>query len=531
MKANFYSIIVSILLLFVSVQCSKKETPNRTALSEQPSEIAKNEVTPTNPIDSITITEFILKYPKWKNYQQAIIDLYKKSNNSPIWYPTKERIELAEVLYAKVNHMEEEGIKSKVPYKTILDSIYKKGSKHSSTTTEQELFTTGMFLYFIDKKYLGVDTKTIKDINWYIPKKNISYDALVDSIAKNPYKVNESKLLIDQYFRLKEALKKYSAIEKKGGWSKIELDPEKDKFQLGDSSKTIGQIRERLFVTGDLKKNSKSNIYDEELENGIQKYKKRNGFLLEKDITNKHIQEMNVPIQDRIKTIILNMERCRWISPEMSTFKERIIINIPSFKLYYIRDGKTRLESNVVVGKNTNKTVIFSGMMSYIVFSPYWNVPPSIINKEIKPGMARNKNYLAAHNMEWNNGNVRQKPGPRNSLGLVKFIFPNSNNIYLHDSPAKGLFNNETRAFSHGCIRVGRAKDLAIAITEDDPKWNSSKIEKAMNSKTETHYVLKNKIPVYIGYFTAWVNDAGEINFYKDIYKRDDKLASLLFTE
>ena len=130
--------------------------------------------------------------------------------------------------------------------------------------------------------------------------------------------------------------------------------------------------------------------------------------------------------------------------------------------------------------------------------------------------------------MEWNNGQVRQKPGKRNSLGLVKFMFPNSNNIYLHDTPSKSLFAREKRAFSHGCIRVGKPRDLAITILKDDSIWTPKKIDAAMNAGKESTCILKNKIPVYIGYFTAWVNDQGAINFYEDIYKRDENLFKLL---
>jgi murein L,D-transpeptidase YcbB/YkuD len=170
-------------------------------------------------------------------------------------------------------------------------------------------------------------------------------------------------------------------------------------------------------------------------------------------------------------------------------------------------------------------------MMSYIVFSPYWNVPQSIINKEIKPGMAKNKNYLAQKHLEWNNGAVRQAPGVNNSLGLVKFLFPNSNNIYLHDTPAKSLFQSENRAFSHGCVRVAKPKELAIELLKDDPKWNPEKIDKAMHAGKENWYTLKKKVPVYIGYFTAWVDRKGQLNFYKDVYQRDESLIKLLTEE
>jgi L,D-transpeptidase YcbB len=199
--------------------------------------------------------------------------------------------------------------------------------------------------------------------------------------------------------------------------------------------------------------------------------------------------------------------------------------------LQYFRDGKPILLSNVVVGKELNKTVVFSGQMSYLVFSPYWNIPPSIIKKEIQPGIDGDPDYLEKHNMEWNNGQVRQKPGPANSLGLVKFMFPNSNNIYLHDSPAKSLFNKESRAFSHGCVRVQKARELAIKILDSDKNWTPAKIDAAMNSGSEKHYSLKRKIPVYIAYFTARADADGNVSFYEDVYNRDARLAHLLYNE
>jgi murein L,D-transpeptidase YcbB/YkuD len=199
--------------------------------------------------------------------------------------------------------------------------------------------------------------------------------------------------------------------------------------------------------------------------------------------------------------------------------------------LNLVRNGKSEFESPVVVGATITKTVIFSGMLSYVIFSPYWNLPQSIINKEVKPGMKRNKNYLEKHNMEWNNGQVRQKPGKNNSLGLVKFIFPNVDDIYMHDSPAKSLFSKEKRAFSHGCIRVGKPRELAIEVLRDDPAWTPAKIDAAMNAGKECTVVLKQKIPVYIGYLTAWVDPQGNINFYDDIYDMDGKLAELLIAD
>jgi murein L,D-transpeptidase YcbB/YkuD len=195
--------------------------------------------------------------------------------------------------------------------------------------------------------------------------------------------------------------------------------------------------------------------------------------------------------------------------------------------LYY-RNGEIVLESPVVVGKTMSKTVIFSGKLSNIVFSPYWNLPESIVKKEVKPGLAKDPNYLEKHNMERYNGLIRQKPGPSNSLGLVKFIFPNSNDIYLHDTPSKSYFSRDNRAASHGCVRVEKPRELALEILRSDTLWTPAKVDAAMHGGKEKWYGLKNKVPVFIGYFTAWVDREGKINFFEDIYKLDDRLAEMI---
>jgi len=364
-----------------------------------------------------------------------------------------------------------------------------------------------------------------------LPREKQSYVTYLDSLLVDPKLIDKKEQHIEQYYKLKAVLKKYRAIEQKGGWDTIAVPKDFVSIKPGDSSEVVAKIRTRLFLTGDIDVDSGKKTYGFALQQAILKYKKRNGFALDKTILPKHINEMNVPISSRIKTIIVNMERCRWVSTEVSKAKEFIVVNIPSYRLTYFKDGKVALISNVVVGNTMNKTVVFSGMMSYIVFSPYWNVPTSIKEKEILPGIKKNKNYLAKHNMEWNGANIRQKPGKNNSLGLVKFLFPNTNNIYLHDSPAKELFNQEKRAFSHGCIRVEKPKELANLILEGEANWTPEKIDAAMNKGKESWYTLKNKIPVYIGYFTAWVDSDGNINFYKDIYERDEQLAAMLLEE
>jgi murein L,D-transpeptidase YcbB/YkuD len=156
-------------------------------------------------------------------------------------------------------------------------------------------------------------------------------------------------------------------------------------------------------------------------------------------------------------------------------------------------------------------------------------VPPSIVKNEINPGIARNPNYLANHHMEKVGNSVRQKPGPWNSLGLVKFLFPNSFNIYFHDTNAKSLFSRDKRAFSHGCIRLEEPKKMAEYLLRDEPQWTSEKIDEAMHAGKEKIVKLKNPIPVFITYYTAWVDDDGKVNFREDIYKHDKKMMERAF--
>ena len=478
------------------------------------------------PFDSTLVERFYAKYPKLILYKKQTDSFYQKNHYQFIWFDKKGRKETADVIYNKINNLSEEGVQTTVPYKGVLDALFQK--EDAKFNIETELFLTNYYYYYTNKVLQGIDAAKTDELEWYLPRKKQSYVDYLDSLLVDPKLMDKKEQLIPQYYRLKAILQKYRAIEKSGSWTSITIPDDFKALKAGDSVVTVAQIRTRLFLTGDIAVDTKSAVYDETLQKAVLKYKERNGFTVDNVILPKHIEEMNVPISDRIKTIIVNMERCRWISTDITKAKEYIVVNIPSYRLTYFKDGNAKLVSNVVVGNAMNKTVIFSGMMSYIVFSPYWNVPKSIIDKEIKPGIEKNKNYLVQHNMEWNNGNVRQKPGPKNSLGLVKFLFPNTNSIYLHDTPSKSLFNEEKRAFSHGCIRVAKPKELAYLLLKDYPNWPPLKIDEAMKGGKEKWCTLKQKIPVYIGYFTAWAEDDGTINFFNDIYDRDNGLASIL---
>ena len=202
----------------------------------------------------------------------------------------------------------------------------------------------------------------------------------------------------------------------------------------------------------------------------------------------------------------------------------------------FCEDGKEMFTMRIVVGKAANRTVVFNDQLKYVVFSPYWNVPRSIVRNEILPAMNKNPGYLSRNNMEQTGTSgglpvIRQNPGAGNALGKVKFIFPNSYNIYFHDTPAKPLFDQAKRAFSHGCIRLQEPKKLAAYLLQDQPDWTESRISAAMNAGIEKWVALEEPVAVAITYFTAWVDRAGKLNFRDDIYGHDQELAERLFAD
>lgn len=523
-KAKGFAFSVIIFVLGISLAswfCAKKK--------ETAGIVKKHKTAFVVSFDSSLVTTFYAKYPKLVLYKKQVISLYEKNNYDFIWYDKKGRKETADVIYNKINNLSLDGIQAKLPYKETVDALLQKNAAKPDLDTE--LFLSNYYFFYVNKSLQGIDSTKVAELEWYLPRKKQSYVGYLDSLLVDPKLIDNTEQHIHQYYKLKDVLQRYRDIEQKGGWDSIKVPTDFKQIKPGDSSELVAKIRTRLFLTGDIGEDSGRQLYGYALQQAILKFKKRTGYTVDKNILPKHIDEMNVPISERIKTIIVNMERCRWISPDIAKAKEFIVVNIPSYRLNYYKDGKAALTSNVVVGTTMNKTVIFSGEMSYIVFSPYWNVTPNIIKTEIIPEMKKDKNYLSKHNMEWNNGAVRQKPGPTNSLGLVKFLFPNTNNIYLHDTPSKSLFASEKRAFSHGCIRVEKPVELANLILQDDPHWTPEKIDEAMHKKKEVWYTLKNKIPVYIGYFTAFVDEDGNINFYKDIYEKDAQLAAMLVEE
>lgn len=530
-----------ILLLLLALACKDTKKPPYVR-TDQDTLPAKSNIDPSIPgnfstqrimrFDSAQIDQFLNQYPLLKDYSNDIHKFYSNRQYSFAWFDSLGIIEQAANLLNRIENISDEGLPQKVLYKEAFDTLvteeqYKANNKTTapSVNVNTELMLTAQYFYYARHVWQGIPEQESQAMDWFLPRKKIEQEALLDSLLRSPtdsFLADEP--LYYQYYLLKEQLKLYRNIAANGGWPTIQAD--KKKYQAGDTGAAIRQVRQYLHITGDLPANDSSALFDSALAQGLKAFQRRLGMNEDAIIGPAVLKEMNVPVNKRIEQIVINMERCRWVPAKLN--REYIAINIPDYKLFVFNKDSVLWSMNVVVGQAVHKTVIFNGDLKYVVFSPYWNIPPGILKNEVLPGIRRDPNYLAKHKMEKVGNNYRQKPGPHNSLGLVKFLFPNSYNIYLHDTPSKDLFDRDKRAFSHGCIRLAEPKKLAEYLLRDQPGWTSEKITRAMNAGKEQYVTLKDPIPVFIAYFTAFVTSDGKLNFRQDVYNRDSRLAKTI---
>ena len=422
-----------------------------------------------------------------------------------------------------------------------------KGDRSAAVQAELDiLLTDALFVLGYHYRFGKVDPESVNP-HWNIPNRFGEEDpvALVSS-ALDRHAVPELLAQLEPehnfYQRLKTALAGYRSLQLAGGWPEI---PEGETLRLGADDSRVVLLRRRLLLTRDLQQGAAdSSVFDADVDRAVRVFQYRMGLSDDGVVGKDTLEALNVPVETRIEQIRINLERARWILHDLDA--HAVVVNVAGFMAYVTEGEEVIWMTRVQVGKPYHMTPLFRDEVSYIEINPTWTVPYSISSKELLPKIKKDPNYLADRNMivldrngnqvdaagiDWNSLSanrfpytLRQQPGPDNALGRIKFMFPNEHAVYLHDTPSKSLFERDYRVFSHGCIRVQNPYLLAQILLDDNEKWSVEKIEAAVDSRVTQRIVLDRKIPIYLTYWTAAVDDDLEVNFSRDPYNRDERV-------
>jgi murein L,D-transpeptidase YcbB/YkuD len=346
------------------------------------------------------------------------------------------------------------------------------------------------------------------------------------------------------YTGMVAALARLRAIERQGGWPTVAAGP---RLELGSTEPRVAALRRRLVLSGDLAAADSSVSFAGALDAAVRSFQHRHALTVDGIVGPSTLAALNVPVSRRIEQLRVNLERARWIADDVADLF--VVVNVPGALVYLIRSGEVQFEARVVVGKPYTRTPIFAAQMRYIELNPAWTVPPSIV-REILAQIRRDPGYLrqqkirvVAHSgREIAAGSIdfgrysgatfpyvfRQDPGPLNPLGRIKFVFPNDYNVYLHDTPARELFQREQRTFSHGCVRAEHPLQLAELLLGEPDRWSVATLQQEIDRGTTQTIMLRAPVPVLILYWTAAADRHGELHFYPDVYERDAALLRVL---
>jgi murein L,D-transpeptidase YcbB/YkuD len=420
------------------------------------------------------------------------------------------------------------------------------GSRKENRETNAELdilLTDGVIFYADHLLYGKIDPVALVP-TWnfdFSPIPDLNPSTFADYINKHEVssRFDDLRPKIPVYDSLMSILARYRAIAAAGGWETILPG---GKIEPGDIDSRIPAIRKRLLITGELSEtdSTSSNLYDKKLEDDVKAFQAAHALDADGIIGAGTFRELSIPVGKRIESIRVNLERIRWFSGNLPA--SYIIVNIAAFTLVMVKDNQVVLYTQVVVGKPMNKTPIFRDKMRYIDFNPTWTQPTSIVKNETVPKLKKDSAYLEKNHMVLldSKGNivptskldfknlsasrfpylVRQEPGPWNALGEIKFMFPNKYDIYLHDTPSKSLFSRASRAYSHGCIRVYKPKELAVKLLEGT-EYDFKKIDKVIATHETTRVLLKEPLDILLMYWTCGLDRNGKLFFVPDIYERD----------
>lgn len=518
-----------------SSQSQKSDSGTVTVRTDTVYLTRNTNITPANSysdlfLDSAAIEQFIQQRKLADDEAKSFRSFYNYRNLQFAWFTSLGFTEQAKGFW---NLQDKYGSKTDKVLRARMDTLLNMDtiiiSRFDTSIIKTELTLTNAYLQFYKNNHNKTSFADIAPEKT-VPIKKENAVALADSILFQRIDSLAGNGSASQYVRLKQKLQLYNSIAKQGGWRTIIFTGKQ--IKKGISSPAIALIKRRLQLTGDMAGTDTSKIFNDSLVTAIKNYQLHNGMKPTGIITDTLVRSLNVPVDKRIQQIIINLNRMQWM-PAMQD-ANYLSVNIPDFMLYAFENNAKAFEMPVVVGKEGTHTTMFSGNLDQIVFSPYWNIPASIVKNEILPKMKSDSNYLKSKHMEIIGKNdtlptIRQLPGQDNALGKVKFLFPNRYDIYFHDTYAKDIFKKDVRAVSHGCIRLADAEKMADYLLRNNSSWSPEKIHAAMNSGKEQYVKVNPAMPVTITYFTAWVDETGQLNFRDDVYGNDKIIAQMMF--
>jgi murein L,D-transpeptidase YcbB/YkuD len=491
----------------------------------------------------------------------SLLRFYERRSFRPVWLCEEGPLPHTEAFVQVISQAEREGLRAASYHRASIEQLMaEQRLAHSQPWSQQlrsqvdlELLLTDAFFMYGSQMLSGqTDPRTLHEV-WFANGSEIDLETRLQQAVEANHVVELLQSLRPThvgYLELQKALVSYRDIAARGGWPVIPNGPT---LQRGDRGPRVMALRTRLRLTADLDRASApvDDVFDTALEQGLQRFQERHGLNADGVVGTSTLTALNVPAEARVRQIELNMERWRWLPHELGD--RYILVNVANFALDVIEHGQSVLAMRVIIGKPERRTPFFSADMTYLVLSPHWYVPPTIAIQDKLPLIRRDPGYVARQNfklfrdgesgatrvdplsIDWSAVSarnfpyrLRQDPGPRNALGRVKFIFPNSYHVYLHDTPSRELFAKTERAFSSGCIRLEKPIELAEYLLRNDPRWSRQKILATIARGAEQVVHLPTTVPVHLLYWTAWVDAQGRINFRKDIYERDKVLDTAL---
>jgi L,D-transpeptidase YcbB len=501
-----------------------------------------------------------MRWPNFSDYRNWLQKFYEPAGFAPAWVqgsqPLPQALSLIEVFKdAGKKGLNPEDYDASRWQERILAL---QGSENGPAVARFDLSLTVCTMRYVSDLHIGrINPKHFK---FGLSMEQKKYD-LAQFLRDRIITTSNLKALLEEiepsfggYRRTEQALARYVELARTDDGEK--LPDVKKPIDPGQSYSGVPRLARFLRLVGDLPPNAAlagdTQTYAGPLVDAVKRFQRRHGLDDDGRLGPAAIKQLNVPLQDRVRQLQLTLERWRWLPTEFSA--PPIIVNIPDFRLRALdEDNKVAMDMRVVVGKALRtQTPVFSRDMTYVVLRPYWNVPPSILRSEIIPAIQRDRGYLARKGYEVatydgkvvTSGDisdevltqlragklmVRQKPGPTNALGLVKLIFPNEHNVYLHSTPSTALFSRSRRDFSHGCIRVEKPAELAAWVLRNNPGWTLERVQQGMQSgKDDVTVSLARRVPVFIVYGTALAYENGEVHFSDDIYGHDASLATAL---